>query len=405
MVSWFSSRPLVDTDEAKVEELLTRGVEEVIHYDVLKKKLLSGKRLRIKLGIDPTSPNLHVGRAVPLLKLRDFQQLGHQVIVVIGDGTGVIGDTSDKDSERPMLSEADVQENMRTYHDQAGSILDMDRVETRRNSEWLHTLTYDEIGEHADQFSVADFIARDNIKRRLKRGTRVSLRETLYPLMQGYDSVALNADVELGGTDQRFNLLAGRTLQEHFGQEQQDVVMTPLIAGTDGRKMSSSWGNTINFTEPAADMYAKVMRVHDGVMPVYFTTLTRLPMKEVQEIINGLTSGILNPRDTKMKLAHTIVSLFHDEQAADMAQEAFRATVQRGQIPENVAITKATEGEKLVDVFLREGIVQSKNEFHRLVQGGAVTNKDTEDKIHDPTATAQPGAYKIGKHRFLKIDT
>lgn len=404
MFSWFTSQPSVNTDESKIEELLTRGVDEVIHYDSLKKKLLSGKRLRVKLGIDPTSPNLHLGRAVPLLKLRDFQELGHQVILLIGDGTGVIGDTSDKDSERPMLTEVDVRENMRTYFDQAGSVLDMNRVEKRRNSEWLHKLTYDEIGEHADQFSVADFIARDNIKRRLDAGKRVSLRETLYPLMQGYDSVALEADVELGGTDQRFNLLAGRTLQEHFGQEQQDIVMTPLIEGTDGRKMSSSWGNTINLTEAPSDMYAKVMKANDEVMPVYFTNLTRLPMTEVNEIVEGLASGKLNPRDTKMRLAHAIVSLFHDEQSANMAQEAFVRTVQKGDAPEEIGSVKAGEGELLMDVVIREGLATSKTEFRRLVQSGAVTNKDTGEKVSDSEAQAQPGTYKIGKHRFLKVE-
>ncbi|MAJ97507.1 tyrosine--tRNA ligase [bacterium] len=399
----FFNTAAVNTDESKIEELLTRGVEEVIHYDFIKKKLLSGKQLRIKLGIDPTSPNLHLGRAVPLLKLRDFQKLGHQVVFVIGDGTGVVGDTSDKESERPMLTKKDVQENMSTYFEQAGAILDMNKVEKRRNSEWLHKLTYEEIGDHADQFSVADFIARDNIKKRLDAGKRVSLREMLYPLMQGYDSVALKADVELGGTDQRFNLLAGRALQERFGQERQDVIMSSLIEGTDGRKMSSSWGNTINLTESPADMYAKVMRINDDIIPTYFTNLTRLPMAEVNEIIKGLSAKTVNVRDTKMRLAHAIVSLFHNEKEAVTAEEVFISTVQKGDAPENVQTVSIKQGDVLVDVLLEASMVASKADFKRLVEAGAVTNKTTNKKITNTVAVATTGVYKIGKHRFLKI--
>lgn len=403
MFSKFLKRQPISIDEAKVEELLTRGVDEVIQYDSLKKKLLSGKQLRIKLGIDPTSPHLHLGRAVTLLKLRDFQELGHQIVLIIGDGTGVIGDTSDKESERPMLTKEDVQKNMKTYFEQAGTLLDMTRVEKRKNSEWLHKLTYEEIGEHADQFSVADFIARDNIKKRLDAGKRVSLRETLYPLMQGYDSVAIQADVELGGTDQRFNLLAGRSLQEHFKQSPQDVLMVPLIEGTDGRKMSSSWGNTITITENPVDMYAKVMRINDDLIPKYFINITRLPMDEVNEIIKGLEEGTRNPRDTKMLLAHTIASLFHDEKSAQLAQESFVTTVQKGDTPQDIQVIQATQGESFADVVVGNGIIESKTELRRLVHVGAVTNKTTNEKVTDVNAQVEDGVYKIGKHRFLEI--
>src|SRR3990167_7492449 len=248
------------------EEILTRGVSEVIGQKDLESKLASRTKLRVKLGIDPTSPDLHLGRSVPLLKMRDFQKLGHKAVMIVGDFTGVIGDTSDKDSERPMLDHLVIEENKKNYFTQVGKIIDLDQAELRYNSEWLESLTYREIGEHADQFSVADFIARENIKRRLDSGKRVSLREVLYPLMQGYESVAVNSDVELGGVDQRFNLLAGRTLQEHFKQEPQHVVMTTFpVEGTDGRKMSSSWGNTINFNDIPSDMYGKIMSVRDGI--------------------------------------------------------------------------------------------------------------------------------------------
>src|SRR3989338_8981214 len=270
------------TTAEKIEEILTRGVSEVIHKDILTKKLLEGQPLRIKFGTDPTSPNIHLGRATALWKLRDLQELGHTIVFIIGDFTGVIGDTSDKDSERPMLSREVVEHNLTTYFEQAGKILDMSKVEKHRNTEWFENLGYREIGEHADIFSLSDFIARDNIKRRLDAGKRVSLRELLYPLMQGYDSVAISAYVELGGTDQRFNLLAGRVLQEHFGQEPQNVVIGPLINGLDGRKMSSSWGNTINLTAEPADMYGKVMSMRDEEILTYFTLCTRVPMSRVR---------------------------------------------------------------------------------------------------------------------------
>ena len=400
MFSWFTNKHSVDTDEAKVDSLLSRGVEEVIHYDELKKKLLSGKRLRIKFGIDPTSAHLHLGRAVPLLKLRDFQDLGHQVVLVVGDKTGLIGDTSDKESERPMLGARDVAKNMETYAQQAGALLDMNRAEVRRNSEWLNALTYNDIGEHANQFSVADFIARDNIRRRLEAGKRVSLREVLYPLMQGYDSVALQADVEIGGTDQRFNLLAGRVLQEHAGQVPQNVLTVPLIEGTDGRKMSSSWGNTINLTDAPNEMYAKIMKVDDALIEKYFIQLTRIPSTQILDLLN---TEVTHPRDAKMQLAHEITAIMHSPEEAGAAQNAFAHTVQGGEAPADIQAAQVSSGELLVEVLLRESIVASKADFKRLVQAGAVTHTDSGEKVTEPQATAKEGTYKIGKHRFLRI--
>ncbi len=230
----------INTDPKKIEELLTRGVDEVIDKKNLEAKLKSGKKLRIKLGTDPTSPNIHIGRSIPLLKLRDFQELGHQIVFIVGDFTGVIGDTSDKDSERPMLTREKVEANLQGYFEQAAKIIDIRECEKYYNSEWLGKLTYHEIGTQADQFSVAEFIARENIRKRLDAGTRVSLREMLYPLMQGYDSVAIKADVELGGTDQRFNLLAGRKLQEFYGQSAQDIIMNPIAQKNNQMKANDN---------------------------------------------------------------------------------------------------------------------------------------------------------------------
>ena len=398
MLEWrvmFGGKPVI-TDEKRIDELLSRGVAEVIHKESLKKKLMSGKRLRVKLGIDPTSPNLHIGRSIPLLKLKDFQDLGHQVVFIIGDATGVIGDTSDKESERPMLTAGEVKRNAKSYFDQAALILGKG-FEKRYNSEWLNDLSFNDLGKLADQFSVADFIARDNIRRRLEGGTRVSLRETLYPLMQGYDSVAVEADVELGGTDQRFNLLAGRTLQEFYDQAPQDIVMTDLIEGFDGQKMSSSIGNTTNFTDDAADMYGKVMRTPDSLVETYFTHCTRVTLDEVHTLVNG------HPKEAKMKLAKEIVSMYHNKHIAEKAEAAFSRTFSDGGIPEDLPTEAVADDELLVDVLMRKGMISSKTDFRRHVEQGAITYTDTDSKITNADEKAKPGTYKIGKRRFLKI--
>lgn len=391
----------IDTNPEKINELLTRGVDEVIHVDSLRKKLESGKQLRVKLGIDPTSANIHLGRSIPLLKLRDFQELGHQIVFIVGDFTGIIGDTSDKDSERPMLTTDAVNENKKTYFDQIAKILDMDKVEFRYNSEWLGKLTYGEIGEHADQFSVADFIARDNIRRRLDAGKRVSLREVLYPLMQGYDSVAVEADVEIGGTDQRFNLLAGRTLQEHFGQAPQDIITGPLINGVDGRKMSSSWGNTIILTAEPNDMYGKVMSMADSEILTYFTVCTRVPLAEVAEIEKALAAGE-NPRDLKMRLAREIVTLYHSAESAAAAEQVFIETFQKGGVPDDVE--EITPNPTYADALVAAGVVASKTELRRLLEAGGVRDAHSGEKFDTlPESVTDPLVLKIGKRRFVKL--
>lgn len=387
----FTRTPAVSTDEKKIDELLTRGVSEVIVKEELRRKLLSGERLRIKLGIDPTSPDLHIGRAVPLLKLRDFQELGHQVVLIVGDFTAVIGDTSDKDSERPMLSPEVIEANKKSYFDQAGKILDLSLVEMRYNSEWLKPLNYREIGEHADLFSVADFIARENIAKRLAAGKRVSLRELLYPLMQGYDSVAIKADVELGGTDQKFNVLAGRPLQTHFKQRPQDVVLNPLIDGLDGTKMSSSKGNVIALTAAPADMYGKVMSMTDEQVPTYFELCTRVPMEEVAEILQG------HPKEAKARLAREIVTLYHSADAATKAEADWQHTFSEGGVPEDMPVRPAGRVRDVVtDV--------STSELRRLVEQGAVSSVTSGRKIASIDEEVAHEVLRIGKHRFIKVE-
>ncbi|MDP1884238.1 MAG: tyrosine--tRNA ligase [Candidatus Moranbacteria bacterium] len=395
-----------DEIERKIEEVLNRGVAEVIDRANLKKKLLSGKKLRIKLGIDPTSPNLHLGRAVSLLKLRDLQDLGHQIILLIGDFTGVIGDTSDKESERPMLQAEAVRENMRNYREQAGKILDMEKVEYYYNSTGLSKLGYAEIGEQADQFSLAEFIARENIRKRLDAGTRISLRELLYPLMQGYDSVALQADLELGGTDQRFNLLAGRTLQKKYGQEPQDILMVNLIEGTDGRKMSSSWGNTINLLDDANAMFGKVMSMGDGLIVKYLIHCTRVPMEEVREVERDLAAGKINPRDAKLELAREIVEIYHGEKEAEKAKDYFIKTISNKEIPEEVKEVGVDKDEiKVTEFLVLAGLAKSNGEARRKIeQGGLEINGGRENDWQRVLKKGDDGAvFKVGKFGFAKI--
>lgn len=395
--------------EQKIDELLTRGVAEVIDREHLKKRLLAGEKLRVKLGIDPTSPNLHLGRSVPLLKLRDFQELGHDIVFIVGDFTGIIGDTSDKEAERPMLSTETITENLKSYVDQAAKILDISKVEVRHNSEWLGKLTYQEIGEQADAFSLAETIARENVKKRLESGKRVSLRELLYPLMQGYDSVAVRADVELGGTDQRFNLLAGRTMQPKYKQAPQDIFMTNLILGTDGRKMSSSWGNTINLLDAPNDMFGKTMSIPDELITSYFVHCTRVPMTEVAALESGIQDGA-NPRDAKLRLAKEIVTLYHGAEAGTAAEQYFVETFSKGNIPSEIPERKVEWSDPLdsyqniADYIVSAGLASSKSDARRKIeQGGVYIDgvRTVEARILTPEDNKK--VLQVGKKDFVRI--
>jgi tyrosyl-tRNA synthetase len=394
--------------EIKIEELLSRGVAEVIDREHLKKRLMAGEKLRVKLGIDPTSPNIHLGRSVVLLKLRDFQELGCEVVLIVGNFTGLIGDTSDKEAERPMLDQATVEFNMGSYFDQAGKILDMGSAERHFNAEWLRELGYLEIGEQANAFSVHEFISRDNIKKRLDAGKRVSLREVLYPLMQGYDSVQVKADVEIGGTDQRFNILAGRTLQSKYGQEPQDIVTSNLIPGIDGRKMSSSWGNTINLSDEPNEMYGKVMSIPDELIDIYFVHATRIPMGDIEAMQVEMKDGSLNPRDAKMRLAKEIVRMYHSDKSAIEAEDYFVTAFSKREIPQDIPeVIVDGESEVLVDYIVRSGNASSKSDARRKIEQGGVSIGD--EKVTDWAIILEKNVHhgkvmKIGKTSFIRVN-
>lgn len=390
------------TDIKKIDEILTRGVEEAIDKESLKEKLLSGRQLRIKLGIDPTSPNLHLGRSIPLLKLRDFQNLGHKVIFIVGDFTGIIGDTSDKDSERPMLAEKTIKENLKNYKKQVGKIIDLKKCEFYQNSKWLKKLGYKDVGEHANIFSLHQFISRENIAKRLKEGKRISLREVLYPLMQGYDSIAVKADVELGGTDQKFNLLAGRDMQKDVNQKPQDILTTKLISGLDGRKMSSSWGNTINLLDNPDNMFGKVMSMTDNLIAEYFELVTRVPIEKVSEYKKRLSGGE-NPKNIKLELASEIVRMYHGEKAAEEARENWENTFSRKEIPKDIKEIKTKKGAKFSEVLVSEKLLPSKSEFTRRLKAGAIKNLETDETIKEDLGIKKNMTIKFGKKDFVKI--
>lgn len=391
----------IDTNPDKIAELLERGVAEIVGQEDLEKKLQSGKQLRIKLGIDPTSPNIHLGRSVPLLKLRDFQNLGHKIVFIIGDFTGVIGDTSDKDSERPMLTSETIKKNLKTYIDQASKIIDIKKAEINYNSIWLKKLTYAEIGTQADAFSLHEFISRENIAKRLDAGKRISLRELLYPLMQGYDSVQVKSDVEIGGTDQRFNILAGRQLQKLYKQEPQNVITNPLIEGLDGRKMSSSYGNTVNLFDAPNDMYGKLMSLKDEFIIPYFILTTRMDLEEIKTCEKELMLGT-NPRDIKMKLAFEITKMYHTEKDAQAAQDYFVNTFTKKEIPDEMPTFKMVQRD-VISVLVESGLTTSKSEARRAVeQKGVKINGEVVDDVK--TELKPSDILQKGKIHFLRVE-
>lgn len=389
--------------EKSIEELLTRGVEEVFVLESLKQKLLSGKQLRVKFGIDPTGAKIHIGRAITLWKLRAFQDLGHKIVLIIGDFTAQVGDPSDKLSKRPMLSKEQVQENLKDYKNQISKILDLSKVEIVYNSDWLGKLGFQEISQLAEGFSVQQMTARRNFKERFDKGEEVSLREFMYPLMQGYDSVAVKADVEIGGTDQLFNLKAGRMIQKHYGQPEQDIMTLKMLAGTDGRKMSTSWGNVITIVDESDDMFGKVMSVRDDLILDYFLLCTDESIAEIEKTKSEIVSG-KNPRDIKLDLAEKITARYYGEKKAKAARENFLSVFKSGNLPENIKETKAAVGKLLMEIIWREKLVSSKSEFRRLISEGAVSNAETKEKINDPFFKISGNlTIRIGPLRFLKI--
>ncbi|HRH26372.1 MAG TPA: tyrosine--tRNA ligase [Candidatus Paceibacterota bacterium] len=393
----------VITDPAKIKDLLERDTEDIVVRESLEKKLMSGKQLRVKLGIDPTSENIHIGRAVPLRKLRAFQDLGHIAVFIVGDFTAQIGDASDKLSKRPMLLKEDVEKNMKTYKEQVGKIIDLDKAEFHHNSTWLSKLTFVEAVLLAESFSVQQMLARRNFSDRYEKGEEISLREFMYPLMQGYDSVAIDADIEIGGFDQLFNVKAGRTIQKFYGKPEQDIITLQMLEGTDGRKMSSSWGNVITINAEPEDMYGKVMSVSDELIEKYFRLCTAVPLDEIAGYVEKIKSGV-NPKEVKMILAKEIVTIYHGASAAEKAESYFTNVFTNKQAPEEAQVIEVPKGQAVALALRYAKIIPSASEWSRLVEGGGVTYAETGEKITNTKLAVENDMYlKVGKRKFVKI--
>ena len=389
-------------------ELIKRGIDEVLTEDDLVSKLKSKKQLIIKVGFDPTAPDLHLGHTVILNKMRHFQELGHKVVFLIGDFTGRIGDPSGKNKTRPSLDKEELEKNAKTYSDQVFKILNKDLTDIRFNSEWCEDLGADGIIGLASKYNLGRMLERDDFSKRYKANQQIAIHEFLYPLIQAYDSIALNADIEMGGTDQKFNLLVGRELQRAFDQEPQVCITLPILEGLDGtNKMSKSLDNYVGINEAPDEMFGKIMSISDDLMWRWFELLSFKPINAINKLKKEVKSG-MNPRDTKILLAEEIIERFHSKEDAENAKNTFLDRFQKGAKPKDIeTFSISLDDDIAIGNLLKEsGLVQSTSEAMRLVKQGAV--KINDEKIDDPKLSIEKNQellVQVGKRRFLKIKT
>ncbi|MFZ9857301.1 MAG: tyrosine--tRNA ligase [Roseiflexaceae bacterium] len=379
------------------EELLTRGVAEIIVESELRAKLNAGKKLRLKQGFDPSRPDMHIGHAVGLRKLKKFQELGHTIVLIVGDWTAQIGDPSGRDITRPRLTAEKVRENALTYMEQFFRVIDRDKTEIRWQSEWFGQFKLENALDLAGRFTLAHMLSHDTFRKRYEAGQSLTILELMYPMLQGYDSVVVKADVEFGGTDQKFNNLAGRELQAQMGQTPQDVFLLPLIPGTDGRKMGKSFDNTVDILLTPENMFGKVMSMADDVMPLYYEVLTDVPLAEVAEIKQVIQAGAGNPMDIKKRLAAEIVAQFHSPSDAIRAREAFERQFQRREIPDEMPEFAISQPTIILDLLVSTSLASSKSEGRRLIDGGGVKLNGEKVSAYDtlvtPVAIIQKGRH------------
>ena len=390
-------------------ELISRGVEEIIPEqelrDKIKNSIKNDKPLIVKLGCDPSRPDLHIGHSVVLRKLRHFQDLGHQAVLVIGDFTAMIGDPTGRNKTRPQLTIEDARDNAKTYLDQAGAVLNMDTLRVVYNSKWLNEMSFSEVIKLSSSTTVARMLERDDFNKRYASEVPISLHEFLYPLAQAQDSVELVSDIELGGTDQKFNLLMGRNLQKIVGQKPQCILTMPILEGTDGiEKMSKSYGNDLGISDSANDMYGKTLSIPDNIMLSWFTLAADVDDKYLDEVSQKIEDGSINPMEVKRELARKIVTLYHDENKATEAENHFnQVTVSKG-VPNDIDDYHLKEDELLVNIIADSGLLNSKSEARRMIKQSAVKiDGETVNDIHHKVKTSDSFILKVGKRKFLKV--
>ena len=395
------------TSPSEMLEIIRRGADEILLEDALVKKLSEGRSLRVKAGFDPTAPDLHLGHTVLINKLRQFQELGHEVLFLIGDFTAMIGDPTGKSATRPPLTREQVLENAQSYEHQIFKILDPEKTTIVFNSSWMGEMQAVDLIQLAGKYSVARMLERDDFSKRYAGGQSISIHEFLYPLVQGYDSVALKADIELGGTDQKFNLLVGRELQRQYGQEQQVILTMPILEGLDGvQKMSKSLGNYIGITDVPNEMFGKLMSISDDLMWRYFELLSFKPMSEVESLKTAIADGA-NPRDIKFELCREIVGRFHSDEDAAKAQESFIARFRKGEMPDEMPEHEVVPGQDgiMIGSLLKEiGLVSSTSEAMRMIKQGAV--KLDGAKVEDKGLVLTAGVTlvcQVGKRKFGRV--
>ena len=393
----------------KQMDLILQGTEEIIPVEELEKKLgkssKNNKPLQVKFGCDPSRPDLHIGHAVVLRKLRHFQELGHKAVLLIGDFTAMIGDPSGRNKTRPQITMSETRENAKSYIEQASTVLSEDNLDIVYNSDWLDKMDFSDVIRLSSKYTVARMLERDDFTKRYQDGVPISVHEFLYPLAQGYDSVHLHSDVELGGTDQKFNLLVGRDLQKEAGQDPQVIITTPILEGTDGvEKMSKSYDNYIGLTDAPSEIYGRTLSIPDSLIARYFECATEIQNDELEEIKTDLDQGTSNPRDLKRRLARELVTIYHDSDAAISAEKEFDAMFIDKDDPDDMPQYRLSKPEKLVSVMAANKMVDSNGEARRMIsQGGVRINKEKVEDIHTTLEPGEKLVIKVGKRKFLRI--
>jgi len=394
------------TDKAgKIEKALTQGVEQIIPGKEKLRKIMSKQKIRLYLGIDPTAPNIHLGHVIPLKKLREFQDLGHETILLFGTFTAQIGDPSERDEKRKPLTLSQVKKNMATYQKQAAKILNLSKVKVKYNTDWLSKLKFGDLAKLASYFTTSRLLERDMFRRRLRKGGEVWLNELLYPLMQGYDSVAMNVDLEIGSTDQTFNMLIGRKLQRIYNKKEKFILTTPMLTGLDGGEMSKTYGNVVNIDDQPSDMYGKIMSLKDNLIAHYFKLCTDVEKIEIKRIKKSLKERKINPRDIKAKLAKEIVKIYHGKEKAQKAEQEFNRVFREKKLPSKIKrVVIKRKKINILELLTKTKLVSSKSQAKRLVLQKAVEiDGEIKGNWHEIISMKKGMTIKIGKRRFVKI--